>query len=96
MIQFKNLDNKTLSVIKIALDGYQRFSGDEVEKYFAMILNCFVGKVEDFNIWKIRELVRLEDERRNSNNKAVILINSTDYDRIKELSNQAHIHICSA
>jgi DNA-binding CsgD family transcriptional regulator len=66
MKQLRQLDNSTLTVLGIALDGFQQYetSHPQVVRLFLAIIELLIGSIQDLDIWGIRKLISQEKERR--------------------------------
>lgn len=87
MRPLNQLDNSALSVLKTALDGYQRFgeSQPEFSVYLKKIIEALVGPVDDLNVWAIRNLINEEGDRRILNT-TVKAVDPKSWKDIQELS----------
>lgn len=89
MRDLKNLDDATLAVLSIALNGYQEYekTNSYVSRMFLDITELLIGSIQDLSIWGIRDLLAKESKRR-SRNVTVRVVSPTDFEKINTLGKQ--------
>jgi DNA-binding CsgD family transcriptional regulator len=67
MRPLQQLDNRTLLVLKTALDEYQRHqqTSPELAKPFLFIIEKLIDSIKTIDVWALRRLINTEDERRS-------------------------------
>lgn len=89
MKALSQLDNATLNALKTSLDGYQRFEGSHPQSaaYFSKVIEALIGSMTDINVWAIRDLLNMEDDRRRRTT-GVKVANPDAHDSLKSLGQQ--------
>lgn len=89
MRPLKQLDNPSLSALKIALDGHQRYTDTSPEPagYFSRIIAALIGPAEAVDVWTVRSLIQTEDQRR-IRSATVKVVSQESYQVLQSLSNR--------